>query len=428
MAVDFDKLPPEKPEPDDPPSRVVWAIVFCVIVVAGIFTVLLLWPEGEPTQTPWFWICITVYPVGVATFVVLRRYSVYEGRRLDVIEWNKARTKYMGDVFELASRPLAVIAAAYRFSSDSKENEFGKLLTGSVKLEPRIAPKPDMPPVTARWFDEPRTDKDGKPFKNDGERHQHVLESVFGALITDIAEAVRALPLELKLTVGLVLPEKVNTSEASNAWDKQWRTSNLRLVKANVLLEPPDLMYLDTWLDRSNQGSDREARLLVFVQLNPLLQALPTDGSAEVAVAILAAPDDVCSRFKLAPIALAHRPNDTYDCSLDVALSRALRWGGLEASGISRIWQGGLEATVGNEATAALVKAGIAAKPASLDYMVGHAGAAAAWFGVACAAKAADHDGSAQLLITGGMRGPCFSVLKSVNPNEAGERLFQRAA
>ncbi|PCE33772.1 hypothetical protein [Burkholderia ubonensis] len=420
MAVDFDKLPPEKPEPDDPPSRVVWAIVFCVIVVAGIFTVLLLWPEGEPTQTPWFWTCITAYPVGVATFVVLRRYSVYEGRRSDVIEWNKACTRYVNGVFEQASRPLAVVAAAYRFSSDAKENEFDKLLAGSVKLEPRTTPKPDTPPVTARWFEEPHADKEGKPFKTDSERYLNVLESVFGALITDVAEAVRALPSDLKLAVGLVLPEMANTAEASDAWDKQWRKSDLRLLKAEVLPEPPELMYFDTWLDRSNQGSDQEARLLVFVQLNPLLQALPPEGCAEAAVAILVTPEDVRSRFKLASIALAHRPNETYDCSLDVALSRALRWGRLEAADVSRIWQGGLGAATGNEVTAVLVKAGIAAKLANLDFMIGHAGKAAVWFGVACAAKAVAHDGSSQLFITGGERGPCFSVVRNINSNDAG--------
>jgi len=54
-------------------------------VIVGAFVVLFVWPKGEPTQTPWFWTCVTVYPYGVAAFVVLRRYSFYEGRRLDAI-------------------------------------------------------------------------------------------------------------------------------------------------------------------------------------------------------------------------------------------------------------------------------------------------------------------------------------------------------
>ena len=155
MPIDFDKLPPEKPVPDRPPSRLVWTIVFFVIVLAGIFAVLLLWPKGESTQSLWFRICITVYPVGVATIVVLRRYSVFEGRRLDAIAWNEAREKYLNRVFEGASHPLALVAAAYRFTSDAKDDGFDKLLGGSIKLEPRIALKHDAPPVNARWFDQP---------------------------------------------------------------------------------------------------------------------------------------------------------------------------------------------------------------------------------------------------------------------------------
>ncbi|WP_227791527.1 hypothetical protein [Burkholderia sp. BE17] len=140
MAVNFENLPPEEPEPDEPPSRFVWTIVFFVIVLAGVFAVLLLWPKDEPTQSLWFWICVTVYPVGVAAFVVLRRYSVFEGRRLDAIAWNEAREKYVTGVFEQASRPLVLLAAAYRFASDAKEDAFDKLLGGSIKLEPRTVP------------------------------------------------------------------------------------------------------------------------------------------------------------------------------------------------------------------------------------------------------------------------------------------------
>ncbi|MGS1000387.1 hypothetical protein ACVCH0_01530 [Burkholderia glumae] len=95
MAVDFIRLPPEEPGPDHPPSRLIWTIVFFLIAIVGVFAALLLWPKGESTQTPWFWACVTVYPFGLAAFVVLRRYSVYEGRRLDAIAWNEARKDYV---------------------------------------------------------------------------------------------------------------------------------------------------------------------------------------------------------------------------------------------------------------------------------------------------------------------------------------------
>lgn len=415
MAVDFEKFPPEEPIPDKPPSRFVWTILFLVIVLAGVFVVLLFWPRGESTRTLWFWICVTVYPVGVAAFVVLRRYSVYEGRRLDAIEWNAAREKHVNSVFEQASRPLALVAAAYRFASDAKEESFDKLLDGSIKLEPRTAPKPDTPPVNARWFEKPDADENGTRFKNDDQRRRYVREWVFGSLIDDVTEAVRILPSDLKLAIQLVLPDTVNTDEALASWDKQWAKSDLRPVKAEILLDPPDLMTLDAWLDRINQKRDQEARLLVFVRLNSILQALPPEGSAEAGVALLVAPESVQREFKIQPIAWLHRPNETDTCPVDVALARALRWGRVEAAAVNRIWQSGLDSVTANKASTAVVKAGIAAKPANIDYMVGHASEVASWLGVTCAAKAAAQDGSPQLVVAASKKGPCFTVLRNID-------------
>ncbi|MDI9695261.1 hypothetical protein QM312_04965 [Burkholderia cenocepacia] len=415
MPVDFDKLPPEEPVPDRPPSRFVWTIVFFVIVIACIFAVLLLWPKGEPTQSLWFWICITVYPVGIAAFVVLRRYSVFEGRRLDAIAWNDAREKYLNRVFEDASQPLVLVAATYRFASDAKDDAFDKLLDDSIKLEPRIALKHDAP-VNARWFDQPDTDEDGNRFNSDDERQRHVREWVFGELIGDVADAIRALPSELKVAIQLVLPDVANPGEALASWDRQWMKSKLPLHKVEVLPEPPDLMALDAWLDRINQKRDQQARLLIFVRLNSVLQALPPDGSAEAGVALLVMPEPTQHRFKTDSIARLHRPNDTNGCPVDIALARALRWGRMEPSAVSRIWQCALDPAVKNAVTAAAIKAGITGTATNIDYIVGHAGEVASWLGIACAAKAIARDGTPQLLVTTGKSGTCFSVLRNGGP------------
>ncbi|RQV08179.1 hypothetical protein DF047_14280 [Burkholderia cenocepacia] len=415
MPVDFDKLPPEEPVPDRPPSRFVWTIVFFVIVLACIFAVLRLWPKSEPTQSLWFWICITVYPVGIAAFVVLRRYSVFEGRRLDAIAWNDAREKYLNRMFEVASQPLVLVAAAYRFASDAKDDAFNKLLDGSIKLEPRIALKHDAP-VNARWFDQPNTDEDGNRFNSDDERQRHVHEWVFGELIGDVADAIRALPSELKVEIQLVLPDVANPGEALASWDRQWMKSKLQLHKVEVLPEPPDLMALDAWLDRINQKRDQQARLLVFVRLNSVLQALPLDGSAEAGVALLVMPEPMQHRFKTDSIARLHRPNDTNGCPVDIALARALRWGRMEPLAVSRIWQCTLDPAMKNAVTAAVVKAGITGSTTNIDCIVGHAGEVASWLGIACAAKAIARDGTPQLLVTAGKSGTCFSVLRNGGP------------
>ncbi|MBN3722700.1 hypothetical protein [Burkholderia sp. Ac-20379] len=412
MPVDFDKLPPEESVPDKPPSRFVWTIVFLVIVLAGIFAVLLLWPKGEPTQSVWFWICVTVYPVGVAAFVVLRRYSVFESRRLDAISWNEAREKYVNGVFEDVSRPLVLIAATYRFASDAKDDAFDKLLDGSIKLEPRTPPRPDAPPVNARWFEESVADEEGTRFQSDNERQRHVRGWLFGALIDDVADVIRALPSELKLAIQLVLPGIANPDEARRSWDRQWARVNLPSFKAEVLPEPPDLMAFDAWLDRINQQRDLEARLLVFIQLNPVLQALPPDGSAEAGVALLVVPEPVQRRFKIDAMARLHRPNGTDDCSVDDGLARALRWGRAEPSAVGRIWQCALDSAATNAATAAMVKSGVGSKSTNIDYTVGHAGEVSPWLGVACAARAVAQEDTSQLVVTTGKTGACFSILR----------------
>ncbi|WP_321898916.1 hypothetical protein [Paraburkholderia heleia] len=414
MSVDFDRLPPDEPVPDEPPSRLRWTVAFFVIAFLGVFAVLLLWPKGEPTQTPWFWTCVTVYPFGLAAFVVLRRYSVYEGRRLDAIEWNRASKAYRNDVFDRASKALAVLAATYRFSSEEKDDDFSKLMNESVKLEPQIAPKPDSPPVNARWFEKPDSDEHGSRFKEDGTRQRYVLTWAFGTVVDAVADAVRLLPAELRLKVELMLPGIADTDDAQAIWNRQWAMSDLRPALARVLPETPDLMYVDAWLDRLNRKLDEEARLLVGVRLNAVHQALPPDGSAEAVVALLLVPEVACRRLNLAPAAMLHRPNGTDDCSVSEALSRALQWGCIEAGEVKRIWQGGLDASAMNAATKAVVQAGIGTKPTNLDYMVGHAGKVAPWLNVVCAAQSAIEENAPQLIVTAGKAGECFSVIRNI--------------
>lgn len=414
MSVNFDKLPPEEPVPDEPPSRLLWTIVFFVIAIAGVFAVLLLWPKGESMQTPWFWTCVTVYPFGVAAFVVLRRHSVYEGRRLDAIEWNKASADYREEVFEKASIPLAVLAAIYRFSSEEKDDDFGKLMDGSVRLEPQIAPKPDSPSVNARWFEKPDADENKNRFKEDSERQHHVLAWAFATVADGIADAVRTLSPELRLKVQLMLPGTTDTDKALAIWNRQWAKSDFRSAQARVLPETPDLTYADEWLDRLNRSPDKEARLLVGVRLNAIHQALPPDGSAEAVFALLLASEAACQEFNLAPVAMLHRPNGAIDCPIPDALTRALRWGSIERGAVKGIWQSGLAAPAANAASKAVVQAGINAKMASIDYMVGHAGEIAPWLNVVCAAKAAIEDRAPQLVVTTGKTGAYFSVIRNI--------------
>ena len=413
MAVDFSLLPPEEPLPDKPPSRLLWTVIFFVIAIIGVFLVLLLWPKYEPTQTPWFWTCVTVYPSGLAALVVLRRFSVFEGWRLEAIAWNDAREDHESGVFERASRPLAVLAATCRFACEAEEDDFDKLLDQSVTLAPRTALKPDAPPINARWLE--RRADDGSEFRSDRQRRYQLLRWAFCTAIRAVAEAVRTLPPELRVKVQLVVPGIESVDEALTIWSREWAKVDLRPTQVGVLVDPPDLMYTDTWLDRVNNNLDGEARLLVCVKLNPVVETLPLDGSSEALAALLIVPWALAQQFRLAPIAMMHRPNGVEDCTIDDALARAFRWGGVGPADIRRSWRGGFEATNRSATTIALVKTGMPAKTLDVDTMIGHAGEIAPWVAIACAATAACRDRAAQLAITTGKSEVCFAIVRNIN-------------
>lgn len=414
MALDFTKLPPEQSTPDTPPSRVAWTIVFFVIVLGGVFSVLLLWPTEKATRTPWFWICVTVFPVGIAALVVLRRFSLYEGDRLDAIAWNEAREKYLAEQFERESRPLAILAAAYRFSSNDTEDGFAQILAGTTKLESRSVPKPDTRPMKVRWFATPSKTEKGAPFATDEKRQKAVLPWAFDALLKQLRTPLLSLPDELPITIRIVTPDLTKANEIRDDWRDAWASAGLK-PREICVSDAADLMTVDTWLDQVNLERERGARLIVMVRLSTIIQSVPSDGSAEVATAVLLAPPATQEKFKLEPIAWLHRPNSTMDCSVDVGLNRALQWGSARPDDLKRIWQSGLTGDCAVASSAALAKTGIGTRPTVLDDLIGHAGYAAPWLGLVCAAKAATQNADAQLLVATDKKALCFFVVRSAS-------------
>ncbi|SAK64769.1 hypothetical protein [Caballeronia ptereochthonis] len=394
MPVELDKLPPKRVVPENPPSRQVWTVVFLVLTLAGIFAVLLLWPKDEPTNTPWFWSCVAVFPAGVAGFFVLRRFSVFEGQRRDALEWNKATDDYMNDMFDRASRPLDALTVAYRFSSDADENKFDGLLTGSLQLEPCALPKADTPPAKVRWFAQPDRDKDGRKHLQDEARQADILRRVFGELQDDLKKSIGSLPRQLPTSVRLIVSGSALSANIVECWKQSGAQRGLHL--SNVCREPECLvpMWLDAWLDEIEQDRSQDARLLVFVQLNPLLDKGPSEGSCEIALAMLLVPPALTNRYGLIPVAQVHRPERATGKSLDATLTNALRWGRSAATDVEGVWQSGLDLGSAGAMTAALVKSGITIKPGDVDYMVGHAGIGASWFALLCAIKSAASGGT----------------------------------
>ncbi|MDN7619605.1 hypothetical protein QZM39_07155 [Burkholderia cenocepacia] len=389
MALDFDKLPPEKPVPDQPPSRFVWTVVFFVLTLLGIFAVLMLWPAGESTHTPWFWTCITVYPAGTAAFVVSRVFSVYEGRRLDALAWNAGCKKYAAQAFEQESIPLRILGAAMRVTEEDADNDIGKIADRTLTLGAKASTHEADESVAARWLQP----LDARLAADEAERHTLILEWLYDKLLVDVTEPLAALPAEVPLRVVLDVSGYVGDADLVELWEAKWRGLELRGKRAQRVPEPFDLMAVDAWLDGRDGAPplDRAAVLLISASLNAVLDEDPPAGTAEAGIGLLVASTALTDRYKLRPVASLHRPLLSVNESLNHALTYALRWGDASLDSLESAWMTGFDGETVGSLHIAMSHVG-GDKPRDerllefdLDRTVGRAGQSAGWLAAVCA-------------------------------------------
>ncbi|WP_042273116.1 hypothetical protein [Paraburkholderia heleia] len=400
MALDFSKLPPQKPVPDTPPSRFVWTVVFFVLTLLGVFAVLMLWPAGEPTNTPWFWTCLSVFPMGIAGFVLLRRYSVYEGRRLDAQDWNKASDQYAEQSFARESIPVCVLGSAARVTGDDVAKGIEEIADGTLTLDPKTSSHEENESTVARWI-EPM---DARLAADDAERHAEVLEWLYDRLLTDLTEPLGMLPLELALRVRLELSGYKGRTDALTLWKDKWRAHRLHPAHSFMASEAPGPMILDSWLDDQNGSLNTGAMLLVSISLNAMLDGNPPEGSAEAGTGLLLVSTSTASRHELHPIATIHRPVRSENADLDHAMTCALRWGSSDVQKLGSAWMTGFDGeTVGPLHTALShlnrdTPRTDELREFNLDRATGNAGPSAGWLAVAYAVQTALQTTTSQLI------------------------------
>jgi hypothetical protein len=402
MALDFDKLPPEKPVPDTPPARFVWTVVFFVLTLIGIFAALMLWPENESTSTPWFWTCVTVFPAGIAAFVVSRRFSVYEGRRLNALAWNGACKQYAEQAFAQESIPLRILGAAMRVTENDADNRIAKIADRTLTLDAQASDHEANASIAARWFQP----LDARLAVDEAERHTLILEWLYDKLVVDLTESLIALPAEVPLRVLLDVSGYAGEADLVELWQAQWRSHELRDAHAHRVLAPLDLMTVDSWLDDRDGAPPlgRSAVLFISASLSDVLDEDPPEGTAEAGIGLLVASAAFADRYKLQPVASLHRPLRSGSENLNHALTYALRWGHVEFNSLEAAWMTGFDgATVGPLHTA-LSHVG-ASKPRNdalpefdLDRTVGRAGRSAGWLAATCAALRAAGSAAPQLV------------------------------
>lgn len=422
MAVDFSLLPQEDTQHVEAPSRFLWAIAFFLMLLAGGFAVLLLWPKDIPTQTSKFWITLTLFPVGIPTWIVLRRYSVHEGRKLDIALRNEALRAFNDRVFEAASIPLAILGAAHRISSDPRVNAPERIKEGSVTLNAQdpIAKYGDV--VTGRWITVPGTQNTAGGEEIDLRRRHHVTTWLFNQLLDDLLPTLEAIPSRVPLSVHLSIANgfapEANEALWLDCWDKR-TTRSIEIIQSTTL--PSDLIMLDQWMDAIIGNEDIHTTLIVTIQLNPLLAATPSDGTAEAGVAVLLAPDALASRYSLARQCNLHRPvRGTVDQPGE-SLSHALQWANTTGDRVTTAWQTGLDAAQAGSLGLPARKLALNPRITNLDQTVGNTGRAAPWLALACAASTPRGELDKQIIFSGqGTKVDCAVLVHSfhINPIE----------
>ncbi|GLU33531.1 hypothetical protein WKR88_29060 [Trinickia caryophylli] len=400
MALDFNSLPPEEPVPDKPPSPFLWAVVFLVLTLAGVFVVLMLWPAGEPTRTPWFWVCVTVFPTGMAVLVVTRPFSAYEGRRLDALAWNAACKQYAEQLFARESIPVSILGFAIRVTENDDENRSGDIANGTLKLDAIASGHEQNESISARWLQP----IDASLAADDPERQELVLEWLYDRLLTDLTASIASLSAELPLCVLLDISGYAGNVDALELWRTRWNSHKLRAAQARRAQEPLDLMTIDAWLDDQHGPLHGQAMLLVSITLSKVIDETPLDGSAEAGVGLLFTSALLATQFGLPSLAALHRPLRSDNENLDHALTRALQWGSVEPGAVESLWMTGFDGLSVGPLHSSFTHVNQGKKRSEplpefdLDRAVGHAGLTSGWLAVACAADRAMQSSTPQLV------------------------------
>ncbi|MGO4278751.1 hypothetical protein [Cupriavidus sp. RAF20_2] len=401
MAVDFSLLPESTSAKVRPPSRLLWSVLFIGMLLLGVAVVLLCWPADLPTSTPAFWISVIGFPIGVPAWIVLRRFSAYEGKQLDASLHNEVVQAYNTQVFQAASVPLRILGAATRFSSYPEEQDLARVRSGALRLAVQAPIADTGEPVKARWLVTPGMRTSAGRAEDDRRRRREVTAWLFDELLAEISDKIQSLPMQLDIAVRLHIANQFTPRENEALWQERWHAKPLRATQTPVSDAPPSLMFLDQWMDAALEGEADCAILLVSVQLHGLLADTPPAGTAEAGVALLLVPESHASKHRLSGVAALHRPVRGRFSDAREAISRALMWGGLSGDRTVGGWQTGVSASEAGRLREASLALGMHGRPVEIDQTIGDARAAAPWLAIACAALSMGGNGQCPVIFVG---------------------------
>lgn len=412
MAVDFSQLPTENTEAVARPSSILWAVVYLAIASVLALGILRFWPAQLPTNTLRFWVTLILFPTGIPLFVVLRRYSYFEGRKLDVEMQREAAHEYNEAVFSAASRPLILLGSSFRFSAVGRENSSSAVRSGSVNLTTRDAVASDGDPVKARWIEMPGGKLDSE--SDDSVRQVAVTRWLYSELLADLAKAIRALPSRSGIEVSLWLSGELDREAYVALWQECWTEqrlpSSMRVVNE---VSPSGIDIMDDWLDRVVAGEATHlARLVVAIQLHAVIGNSPPTGTSEAGAALLLAPDVLVRKHDLTARANLHRPVRWDADKPEAMLANALKWADVTAEKIPSGWKTGLGVDQSSKLHEAARQLGMEAVPTDIDQTIGYAGVASPWLALACAVDALSDQTPCQVIVTARQKKMLAAVIR----------------
>ncbi|MCA8003356.1 hypothetical protein [Burkholderia metallica] len=397
MAFDLQRIGPERDVPSIRPAWLAWALLFVILTGGGAFCVVRFWPAVEPTNTPWFWCCVVVFPAIGWLVPFLVYLGVLQAPRRRAIDYNAARQRHVESVCRRARVPLHVLGSGFVFSAQAHDNRADAVVEKRLALAQQARFPGDHEVVAARWIEPEGEAWIPEDDHADAQRHRALLSHLFDTLLRGIAPTLRAMPERTPLRIRLGVDTLLSTPEIENAWHAGWAANRLRAsVKPEIETTAPELIAADRWIDgKDDEGADAVV-LLCVVQLNALVNARPAEGAAEAGVILLLASQSVTARTRPTTQALLFRPERRDEATLAQGVAQALLWARVRGPELLDHWMAGGAETPLNRALASALDArrvGAMQTPNldgqhDIDLRIGTAGMAAPWL---CVALALEH-------------------------------------
>jgi hypothetical protein len=400
MPVDFNRVPPMAAVPAPPQlSTVAWIIVLALTLAVGAGLTILLWPANRPTNTPWFWFCMTGYPVLAWAFLLCSRLGYGYARRHEVIAANSLSEEAKEACRVLASKPLAILGHTWCFSTIDAENAFEGIRSGSTKLETRPGASSVAGDVAARWLEVADNQFEAGNELDEYVRHRKICTWLLTHLTRCLAPQLSALPSQTKLQVEIYVRSKLT----ADAFEDPLR--QLLLARTKVAAEafdiqsasgPIPIFQTDAWFD----GTDtNKAYLLIAIELRDAISTVLSDGVAEAGVALLVGHPHLLASPLRSITTRLHRPAKGEPGAIKETLELATSWGESSIDQMRTVWTDGL---TGDHATVVRQAASLKddTRWMTLETSVGDCASAGPWLALAFAAENARATGEPQLVLS----------------------------